>query len=53
MASSVIAPDFTGDDFYLHELTLIPASLNDYNHYEIWDEITYSFQNFNGLETDK
>ena len=34
--------------FYLHDLTLIPAWLNNYIHYKVWNEIIYPFQNFNG-----
>ena len=34
--------------FYWHGLTLIPAWISSYIHYEVWDEITYSFPNFNG-----
>ena len=33
--------------FYLHGLTLIPAWMGDYIHYEVWDEITYLFRIFN------
>ena len=30
--------------FNLHGLTLIPASISNYIHYKVWDEITYPFQ---------
>ena len=29
-------------------LILIPAWIGNYIHYEVWDEITYPFLNFNG-----
>ena len=29
-------------------LALIPAWVNNYTHYTVWDEITYPFPNFNG-----
>ena len=28
--------------------TLIPAWISNYIHYNVWDEITYPFLNFNG-----
>ena len=34
--------------FYKHGLTLIPTWISNYSHYEVWDEITYLFLNFNG-----
>ena len=34
--------------FYLNGLTLIPAWVSNYIHYNVWDEITYTFLNFNG-----
>ena len=34
--------------FYKHGLTLIPASISNYIHYKVWDEITYQFPNFSG-----
>ena len=33
---------------YQHGLTLIPAWISNYTHYNVWDEITYPFLNFNG-----
>ena len=33
--------------FYQHGLTLIPAWISNYIHYDVWDEITYPFLNFN------
>ena len=44
--------------FYKHGLTLIPAWITNHIHYNVWDEITYQFSNFNGatvgsLEMDK
>ena len=29
-------------------LTLIPAWISDYIHYEVWNEVTYPFPNLNG-----
>ena len=34
--------------FYLHGLTFIPAWKSNYIHYDVSDEITYPFLNFNG-----
>ena len=33
---------------YSHVLTLIPAWMSTYINYNVWDEIAYPFQNFNG-----
>ena len=33
--------------FQWHGLTLIPAWINDYIHYNVWDGIIYPFTNFN------
>ena len=33
--------------FYYHGLTLIPAWISNYTHYNVWDKITYPFLNFN------
>ena len=33
-------------------LTLIPAWINDYTHYNVWDEITNPFLNFNGATVE-
>ena len=38
--------------FYSHGLTLIPAWISNYIHYNAWDEITYSFLNFNGATVE-
>ena len=38
--------------FHLHGLTLIPAWISNYIHYKVWDEITYSFLNFNGATVE-
>ena len=38
--------------FYKHGLTLITAWRSDYNHYEIWDEITYPFANIKGAAVE-
>ena len=33
--------------FYWHGLTVIPAWISNYTHYNVWDEIIYPFLNFN------
>ena len=33
-------------------LTLIPAWISNYIHRKAWDEITYSFLNFNGCTVE-
>ena len=33
--------------FYLCGLTLIPAWISNHIHYNVWDEVTYPFTNFN------
>ena len=33
---------------YWHALPLIPASIGKYIHYELREEFTYPFPNFNG-----
>ena len=38
--------------FYKHGLTLLPAWISDYIHYTVWDEMTYSFLNFNGATVE-
>ena len=38
--------------FYQHGFTLIPARISNYTHFKAHDEITYSFQNFNGLTVE-
>ena len=38
--------------FYLHGLTLIPAWISNYTHYNVWEEITYPFLNFNGATVE-
>ena len=34
--------------FKIGHLTLMPAWMSNYIHYEMWDEITFLFPNFNG-----
>ena len=34
--------------FYWHGIQFIPAWISDYNHYKIWDELTYPIPHFNG-----
>ena len=38
--------------FYKHGLTLTLAWISNYIHYEMWDEITYPFLNFNGATVE-
>ena len=38
--------------FYLHDLTLIPAWINNYIHYKVWGVITYPLLNFNGCTVE-
>ena len=33
-------------------ITLIPAWISKYVHYNVWDEITYPFPNFNGATVE-
>ena len=35
-----------------HGLTVIPAWINNYIHYKLWDGITYPFVNFNGATVE-
>ena len=37
----------TSGPFYWHDSTLIPAWISNCTHHNVWDEITYSFPNFN------
>ena len=43
---------YSSGPFYQHGLTLIPASRSNYIHYNVWDEITYPFLNFNGATVE-
>ena len=38
--------------FYYHGLTLIPAWISNHMSSKVWDEITYSFLNFNGCTVE-
>ena len=38
------------DPFHWHGLTLMPAWIDNYNHYKVWQEIAYSFQQRLGAE---
>ena len=38
--------------FYYHGLTLIPAWISNYTDYNVRDEITYPFLNFNGATVE-
>ena len=38
--------------FHEYELTLIPVWISDYIHYQMWDEITNPFPNFNGATVE-
>ena len=42
----------TSGPFYWHGLTLIPAWISNRIHYNVWDEITYPFLNFNGATVE-
>ena len=35
-----------------YNLALIPAWMRNYIHYNVWDEITYPFPNFNGATVE-
>ena len=43
---------YTSGPFYYHGLTLIPAWINNYTLYNVRDEITYPFLNFNGTTVE-
>ena len=43
---------FTWGPFYYHRLTLIPVWISNHMPTKIWDEITYSFPNFNGITAE-
>ena len=43
---------YSSGPFYQHGLTLIPAWISNYIHYNVWDEITYPFLNFNGATVE-
>ena len=38
--------------FHKHGLTLISAWISNYIHYNVWDEITNPFLNFNGATVE-
>ena len=44
--------DMAWAPFYYHGLTSIPAWISNYTHYNVWDEITYPFLNFNGATVE-
>ena len=44
-------PDTSGT-FYQHGLTVISAWISNHIHYNVWDEITYPFPNFNGCTVE-
>ena len=43
---------FTWGPFYYHGLAWIPTWISKYIHYKVWDEITYTFPNFNGTAAE-
>ena len=45
-------PAFPYGLFYQHGLSLIPALTSNHIHYNVWDEITYPFPNFNGTTVE-
>ena len=47
-----IISDVSSGLFYKHGLTVIPAWISNYIHYNAWDEITYPFLNFNGATVE-
>ena len=51
-SGKVVSQCLTWGLFYWHGLTLIPAWISNYIHYEVWDEITYPFLNFNGATVE-
>ena len=38
--------------FYSHGISLIPARINNYIHYKVWDAITNQFLSLNGAKFD-
>ena len=38
---------YTFTIYYYSTSVVYPAWISDYIHYKVWDEITYSFLNFN------
>ena len=38
--------------YYSIGFLVIPACISDFTHYELWDEITYPFLNFNGCTVE-
>ena len=38
---------FSRDPFYSYELASTPSWMSNYIHYDVWDEISYPFRNFN------
>ena len=42
----------TSNPLHQHGVTWIPAWISDYIHYKVWDEITYSFPNFNSCTVE-
>ena len=41
-------PTHISGPFYEHGLILLPTWISNHILYDIWDEITYPFPNFNG-----
>ena len=42
----------TRGPIYYHGLTLILTWISNYIHYEVWDEVTYQFPDFNGATVE-
>ena len=42
----------TRGPFYKHGSTFIPAWISNYTYYNVWDEITYPFLNFNSATVE-
>ena len=51
-AAKALTSFVTSGPFYQHGLTLISAWISNYTHYNVWDEITYPFLNFNGATVE-
>ena len=47
-----VAMFFIRASFYWHGLSLIPAWISNYIHYNVRGEITYPFLNFNGCTVE-
>ena len=39
-------------EYLIRKITLIPAWISNYTHYNVWDEITYQFLNFHSATVE-